>query len=85
MMFKPLNFSKGVIDFNDLPLIVFSEFLQEHKSLKMIKKTHICKPLDIIGRPLMRSIMTLFRKNFVPLINQKQKGIKKPRVKKDEM
>lgn len=85
-MLKHLNFPKGVTDFN---LIVSSEALPQHKSLKVIKKKHICKPHQQSGRLLTRSIMTLFRKNFIPLRNQKdekqQKAEKKCSVKKDEL
>lgn len=38
------------MDSDDFPMTVSQETLQQHKSLKMIKKKHVCKPLDMIKK-----------------------------------
>ncbi|KAF8405393.1 hypothetical protein HHK36_010298 [Tetracentron sinense] len=47
---KYLNFLKGLVDSDTLPLNVSREMLQQHGSLKMIKKKLIRKALDMIRR-----------------------------------
>lgn len=45
-----LNFVRGVIDSDDLPLNVGRETLQQHKLLKVIKKKLVRKTLDMIKK-----------------------------------
>ena len=45
-----LNFIKGVVDSDDLPLNVSRETLQQHTSLKTIKKKLVRKALDMIRK-----------------------------------
>lgn len=45
-----LNFVRGVVDSDDLPLNVGRETLQQHKLLKLIKKKLVRKTLDMIKK-----------------------------------
>ncbi|MBO8589990.1 molecular chaperone HtpG, partial [Staphylococcus aureus] len=47
---KYLSFLKGLVDSDTLPLNVSREMLQQHGSLKTIKKKLIRKALDMIRR-----------------------------------
>eukprot|EP00271_Cylindrocystis_brebissonii_P013006 TRINITY_DN32544_c0_g1_i1.p1 TRINITY_DN32544_c0_g1~~TRINITY_DN32544_c0_g1_i1.p1 ORF type:complete len:859 (-),score=258.80 TRINITY_DN32544_c0_g1_i1:582-3158(-) len=47
---KYLNFLKGIVDSDTLPLNVSREMLQQHGSLKTIKKKLVRKALDMIRR-----------------------------------
>jgi len=50
MMPNYLNFIRGVVDSDDLPLNVSRETLQQHKLLKVIKKKLVRKVLDMIKK-----------------------------------
>jgi len=50
MMPSYLNFIRGVVDSDDLPLNVSRETLQQHKLLKVIKKKLVRKVLDMIKK-----------------------------------
>jgi len=50
MMPNYLNFIRGVVDSDDLPLNVSRETLQQHKLLKVIKKKLVRKALDMIKK-----------------------------------
>jgi len=50
MMPKYLNFIKGIVDSDDLPLNVSREQLQQHKLLKVIKKKLVRKTLDMLKK-----------------------------------
>nr|XP_053626583.1 endoplasmin-like isoform X1 [Cherax quadricarinatus] len=50
MMPNYLNFIRGVVDSDDLPLNVSRENLQQHKLLKVIKKKLVRKTLDMIKK-----------------------------------
>lgn len=47
---KYLNFLRGVVDSDDLPLNVSRETLQQHKLLKVIRKKLIRKALDMFKK-----------------------------------
>lgn len=50
MMPSYLNFVRGVVDSDDLPLNVSRETLQQHKLIKVIKKKLVRKVLDILKK-----------------------------------
>lgn len=50
MMPSYLNFIRGVVDSDDLPLNVSREMLQQHKLLKVIKKKLVRKALDMLKK-----------------------------------
>lgn len=50
MMPKYLNFVRGVVDSDDLPLNVSREMLQQHKLLRVIKKKLVRKALDMFKK-----------------------------------
>jgi len=45
---KYLNFMRGIVDSDDLPLNVSREMLQEHKTLRIIKKKLVRKAIAMI-------------------------------------
>lgn len=50
MMPNYLNFIRGIVDSDDLPLNVSRETLQQHKLIKVIKKKLVRKVLDMIKK-----------------------------------
>lgn len=50
MMPNYLNFIRGVVDSDDLPLNVSRETLQQHKLIKVIKKKLVRKALDLLKK-----------------------------------
>uniref|UniRef100_A0A4W3HU70 Endoplasmin n=1 Tax=Callorhinchus milii TaxID=7868 RepID=A0A4W3HU70_CALMI len=64
MMPKYLNFIKGVVDSDDLPLNVSRETLQQHKLLKVIRKKLVRKTLDMIKKIADEKYDDLFWKEF---------------------
>uniref|UniRef100_H2N6S9 Uncharacterized protein n=1 Tax=Pongo abelii TaxID=9601 RepID=H2N6S9_PONAB len=64
MMPKYLNFVKGVVDSDDLPLNVSLETLQQHKLLKVIRKKLVCKTLDVIKKIAGEKYNNNFWKEF---------------------
>uniref|UniRef100_A0A8W4FFV2 94 kDa glucose-regulated protein n=1 Tax=Sus scrofa TaxID=9823 RepID=A0A8W4FFV2_PIG len=63
MMPKYLNFVKGVVDSDDLPLNVSRETLQQHKLLKVIRKL-VRKTLDMIKKIADEKYNDTFWKEF---------------------
>ncbi len=49
-MYRYLGFIKGVVDSDTLPLSVSRETLQQHASLKTIKKKLVRKALDMLRK-----------------------------------
>ncbi|XP_042323953.1 endoplasmin [Sceloporus undulatus] len=64
MMPKYLNFIKGVVDSDDLPLNVSRETLQQHKLLKVIRKKLVRKTLDMIKKIAEEKYNDTFWKEF---------------------
>ncbi|XP_053553134.1 endoplasmin [Bombina bombina] len=64
MMPKYLNFVKGVVDSDDLPLNVSRETLQQHKLLKVIRKKLVRKTLDMIKKLAEEKFNDKFWKEF---------------------
>ncbi|KAM6984724.1 endoplasmin-like [Aplochiton taeniatus] len=64
MMPKYLNFVKGVVDSDDLPLNVSRENLQQHKLLKVIRKKLVRKTLDMIKKIAEEHYNEKFWKEF---------------------
>uniref|UniRef100_A0A6I8QHA4 Endoplasmin n=1 Tax=Xenopus tropicalis TaxID=8364 RepID=A0A6I8QHA4_XENTR len=64
MMPKYLNFVKGVVDSDDLPLNVSRETLQQHKLLKVIRKKLVRKTLDMIKKIAEDKYTDKFWKEF---------------------
>ncbi|XP_074127520.1 endoplasmin isoform X1 [Sminthopsis crassicaudata] len=64
MMPKYLNFIKGVVDSDDLPLNVSRETLQQHKLLKVIRKKLVRKTLDMIKKIAEEKYNKTFWKEF---------------------
>ncbi|XP_064174534.1 endoplasmin-like [Anguilla rostrata] len=64
MMPKYLNFIKGVVDSDDLPLNVSREALQQHKLLKVIRKKLVRKTLDMIKKIAEEQYNEKFWKEF---------------------
>merc|ERR1712117_56467 len=58
-----LNFVRGVVDSDDLPLNVSREQLQQHKLLKVIKKKLVRKTLDMIKK-IDESLYPAFWREF---------------------
>ncbi|XP_077090850.1 endoplasmin [Siphateles boraxobius] len=64
MMPKYLNFIRGVVDSDDLPLNVSRETLQQHKLLKVIRKKLVRKTLDMIKKIAEEEYNDKFWKEF---------------------
>nr|XP_039250321.1 endoplasmin-like [Styela clava] len=64
MMPKYLQFVRGVVDSDDLPLNVSRETLQQHKLLKVIKKKLVRKVLDMIKKIPADQYIEKFWKEF---------------------
>lgn len=63
MMPNYLNFIRGIVDSDDLPLNVSRETLQQHKLIKVIKKKLVRKVLDMIKK-IGKEEYTAFWKEF---------------------
>lgn len=63
MMPNYLNFIRGVVDSDDLPLNVSRETLQQHKLIKVIKKKLVRKALDMLKK-LDKEAFDIFWKEF---------------------
>lgn len=61
MMPNYLNFIRGVVDSDDLPLNVSRETLQQHKLIKVIKKKLVRKALDMIKKLDKESYNTFWK------------------------
>merc|ERR1712176_719658 len=64
MMPKYLQFIRGVVDSDDLPLNVSRETLQQHKLLKVIKKKLVRKALDMIKKIDANDYLKSFWKEY---------------------
>merc|ERR1711936_261619 len=64
MMPNYLNFIRGVVDSDDLPLNVSRETLQQHKLLKVIKKKLVRKALDMIKKIDAEEFVSTFWKEY---------------------
>merc|ERR1719197_1982299 len=64
MMPKYLQFIRGVVDSDDLPLNVSRETLQQHKLLKVIKKKLVRKALDMIKKIDAEEFVSTFWKEY---------------------
>merc|ERR1712110_1386148 len=64
MMPNYLNFIRGVVDSDDLPLNVSRENLQQHKLLKVIKKKLVRKCLDMIKKIDSEEYTSTFWKEY---------------------
>merc|ERR1712176_792170 len=64
MMPKYLQFIRGVVDSDDLPLNVSRETLQQHKLLKVIKKKLVRKALDMIKKIDAEEYTSTFWKEY---------------------
>jgi len=64
MMPKYLQFVRGVVDSDDLPLNVSRETLQQHKLLKVIKKKLVRKALDMIKKIDANDYLKSFWKEY---------------------
>merc|ERR1712127_762331 len=64
MMPKYLQFIRGVVDSDDLPLNVSRETLQQHKLLKVIKKKLVRKALDMIKKIDANEYLKSFWKEY---------------------
>jgi len=64
MMPKYLQFIRGVVDSDDLPLNVSRETLQQHKLLKVIKKKLVRKALDMIKKIEANEYIKSFWKEY---------------------
>lgn len=64
MMPKYLNFIRGIVDSDDLPLNVSREQLQQHKLLKVIKKKLVRKALDMIKKVPKEDYIEKFWKEY---------------------